>query len=197
MMQLSLYDFDGTLYRGDATRDFWKYCFKKYWWQAYKLPWQLLVIVLWYAGCVSTERVKEVTLSIMNLDHLEQDIIEFWQQHKKNIFPWVADELTKDKAQGYLTICISASPNFLLEPIVHSLNIDYLICTRMEGKCMVHKNCSGTEKVERLKQWADKRAFKVVKMTSDARVDLPLYAVAHHKFWVNKMGIRQPGTPPI
>ncbi len=195
-LQLSLYDFDGTIYQGDATRDFWIYCIKKYKRQFYKVPSQLWMMLLWQMGWCETEKVKEKAMCLVYWDHVARDVSDFWASHHTRIFPWVHDAIREDQTQQRTVICISASPNFLLQPMVKVLGMDDLICSRMHEGRMIGKNCKGQEKLARLKAWAKGRPFQVCKMASDSTWDLPLYNIAEEKIWVNHHGKRFPGTPP-
>ena len=109
-MKIAIYDFDGTLYKGDCSIDFYKFCLKKYPYKILKFPFHIFLGILWKLKIISTKRFKENFLSVVNWENREKDVEEFWSGYKKNIFKWVKEEIKKDKSKKLKIICISASP---------------------------------------------------------------------------------------
>lgn len=190
-LKLSVYDFDGTLYGGDATFDFWKYLLKSGWWRISFLPLQCMCWIFWKAGCMKTERFKEIFLAAAPRKGLQVAVADFWRIHEKKIFPWAFSELENDARRGFMCVCVSASPRFLLEPVLEELGFDAVLCTEMENGKVVSRNCKGEEKVKRLYAFYEGTPFDIVKMISDSDDDLPLYELAERRFRVEKDGTRK------
>jgi phosphatidylglycerophosphatase C len=189
-IKVAIYDFDGTLYKGDCTIDFYKFCLKKYPYKIFKLPYHLFLAVLWKIKIISTNKFKENFLSITNWKNKVKDVEEFWKIYHKNIFFNIKKELKKDKNNNLKIIIISASPMFLLSGIYKKIGADVLIATNFVENKILGNNCKGNEKACLLKKFENNNniKFNIVKMVSDSKDDLPLYKLAKDCYKVNKKG---------
>ena len=143
---MNIYDFDGTIYDGDSSIDFFKFCVKKDKTCLLILPKFFLTLIGYKLKIYDKEKLKSTFFSfVKKFNDLESLILEFWELNKKKIkkFYW-ENKKTDD-------IIISASPEFLLKPIVHQLGVK-LIGTNVDVKTgkIIGKNCYGEVKVERL-----------------------------------------------
>lgn len=202
MKKIAIYDFDGTLYNGETISDFYFFCakYKKrlYLW----LPYFAILYLLKNLHIISLKKFKEECFRFFGRRISTDMVYKFWGVKKKYIFPWVANELRRDRQRGYYLICISATPEFLLSGIVLKyLKFDAFIGTRLnphDNRKIMGKNCKGYEKVNRLYQFLRKnniKDFKIKKMVSDSKADMPLYKIAEQKFYVDKNGKIRKGTP--
>lgn len=144
---MNVYDFDGTIFNGDSTIEFWKFCVKRKPIILCKL-FQFVCYVLKYKlGLCSKELMKEKFYSfLVYFDNIEEVVKLFWEENRYRIKKWYLEQ-KKDT-----DVIISASPDFLLKPICLDLQVS-LISSMVDentGK-LLSKNCHGKEKVSRFK----------------------------------------------
>lgn len=175
------YDFDHTIYRGDASLDFILYCLRHHPVGLIYLPFQAWIMFLYIIGKRDRREVKEAAfLFLKNLTDVDNDLQKFWNIHEHKIEDWFLDKKQPSD------LIISASPEFLLKPILKRLELKQLVGTRMDktnGK-IAGKNCRAEEKVVRLKQYAPN--FKIDSFYSDSLSDMPLLKLAKHPYVVKK-----------
>lgn len=181
MMEIIAYDFDGTIYDGDSSIDFYKFCFSKkksickYWMK------QLFFIVLYVLGIKNKTEMKEALFCFLkDFDHMDELLTLFWRQHEKKIKTWY---LKKNHEQD---VIISASPEFLLEKISKQLKVKALIGSVVDIKSgkFLKENCHGEEKVRRMKEQFPHSI--ILEMYTDSSVDLPMIKLAQKGFFVKK-----------
>jgi phosphoserine phosphatase len=175
---MNLYDFDGTIYRGDSTADFFLFCLKAHPKILLSLPKASICFLMYKLKRVTKTRFKEVFYEFVRLiPNIDDAVYMFWKTHKKNLKSWYL------KQKQPTDIIISASPEFLLTPICRELGVK-LIASRVDkqsGKT-IGENCWGDEKVRRL--------FEVVpdaeinNFYSDAISDQPLATLAQKSYLV-------------
>lgn len=180
-MKVYAYDFDETIYDGDSSVDFYKFCLKKkksickYWFK------QLWALILYILGIKTKTEMKEVFfIYLKDFDNIDILIDEFWNENFKKIKKWY---LEKDHSQD---IIISASPEFLLENPCKKLKVFALIGSDVDksnGK-FLSLNCHDEEKVKRLKE--KYQNVLVLEMYSDSMSDLPMLKLAKHGYLVKK-----------
>lgn len=178
-MTVNAYDFDKTIYDGDSTTDFYLYCLKKY-----KKTWFFLIpnavfgllFLLRIMGKTKfKQRVYRFLLFIPNID---EALADFWNAHKKNIKDFYYKQKREDD------FIISASPEFLLKPMIEELGLKYLIASRVDQYTGIYSgvNCYGEEKVKRLKlQYPN---VSIDEFYSDSRSDDPLARISKKAFLV-------------
>ena len=136
---MNVYDFDKTIYNGDATVHFYFYSIRRHPRVLLRLP-----ALLWYAakfmlGIYEKTQFKEKFYTFLkDIPDIDKDVAAFWETHEKNIKGF-------HKKGG---LVISASPEFLLAPICEKLDMS-LLASRVDkhtGK-YTGKNCHGKEKV--------------------------------------------------
>lgn len=180
-MRVYAYDFDGTIYDGDSSVDFYKYCLKqnksicKYW---LKLAWYLGLYVL---GKKSKTEVKEVFFCFLkDFDDKEELLDSFWNEHFSKIKKWYLDKSHEND------IIISASPEFLLKKVAEKLGTKDLIASvvNIENGKFLKENCHGMEKVKRLKE--KYKEIYIEEMYTDSTSDLPMIEMAKKGFMVKK-----------
>ena len=202
-MKISIYDFDKTMYNGDSFIDFWLYYVKKNIVKLIYLPILIIKFILWKAKILTTQSFKQNMINIFNSNDVNSYVTSFWSKKKHKISPWVDNFLSNDKKNNYESLVISASPIFLLEPVLLEIGIkrNNIICTNTiinkNRLKITGKNCKGKEKVQRLLQWQEKNGFQeieVTKMVSDSKVDMPLYELAEEKYRVVNGNIEE-GMP--
>lgn len=177
--KVNIYDFDDTIYRGDSTADFYKFCLSKYPRIALLLPYQGLCFLLFLMRIMDKTKFKEKFYGFLTwISDIDATIDEFWSIKKGNI----KDFYNRNKREN--DIIISASPEFLLEPICKELGIRYLLASKVNRKTGKYtgENCYGEEKLRRFREAFGE--LEVDEFYSDSRSDAPLAGLAKKAFLV-------------
>lgn len=109
---------------------------------------------------------------------IEKDLPDFWEAHSSKIKPFYLQQKKPDD------VIISASPEFLLEPICSELGVGCMMASKVDPKTGKYTgiNCHGKEKVRRFREKygnADIDCFY-----SDAYCDTPLALIASNSYMV-------------
>lgn len=181
---MNVYDFDGTIYNGDSTVDFYIYAFKHNLSLLRFVPKQLTGFILYMLKRIDKTRLKEYFFSFLTAINVEELVEDFWDKNQIRIYDWYLEQQKPDD------IIISASPEFLLKPICKRLNINYLIASKVNANTgqFTDKNCHGSEKVRRLK--AEYSITHIDEFYSDTHSDIPLAKIADKAFLVKKGQIK-------
>lgn len=182
---MNVYDFDGTLYRGDSTVDFYLFALRRRPSLVRYLPKQALGFLLHGLGRIDRTRLKEYFFSFLPGLDAQQLAEDFWDAHQGRIFPWYPAQHREDD------LVISASPEFLLRPICRRLGIKELIASQVDPATGLFrgKNCRGQEKVAQFQAlYGD---VPIADFYSDSNADLPLARLASRAFLVSDGTIKQ------
>lgn len=174
---MNIYDFDGTIYDGDSSIDFFKYCVKINKKSLLILPKFILVAILYFLKIVEKEKMKsEFFKFVKYFDNINKVVLDFWKFKKYKL----KDFYLKNKNRN--DIVISASPEFLLQPVAKKYNFK-LIATKVDIKTgkILGNNCHGEEKVIRLKE---QKINNCDKFYSDSLSDEPLSKLAKSAYIV-------------
>ena len=177
---MNVYDFDGTIYDGDSTVDFFLFALKHQPTLVRYVPRQALGFLLYGLKRIGKTELKEFFFSFLAGIHADHLAEEFWKQNSHRIFPWYPDQQQPDD------IIISASPEFLLKPICRQLGISRLIASKVDVETgrFIGENCRGAEKVRRLAE--EYRVHAIDQFYSDSHSDLPLAQIAQQAFLIRK-----------
>ncbi len=178
---MNIYDFDKTIYDGDSTAGFIKFCAKRH-----QKTWLTLIPTAWafflYAiGIYTKTQFKEKMYRFLSyVKDIDREVEAFWDSHEKNILDYYIKQ--KDESD----IIISASPEFLLKPIIERLGVKRLIASRVNKLTGEYtgENCLGEEKVKRLVEEYGVRSCD--KFYSDSFSDTPLAEIAKEAFIVRR-----------
>ena len=139
---MNVYDFDDTIYHGDSTFDFYKFCLKKKPSVIFCFPviTALRFVLGFEKKLVFKERFYRFLTCFSDVDTLVED---FWKTHIKNVKDWYKTQHKEDD------VIISASPEFLLTPACRILGIRHLMASRVNKRTGKYtgENCWGEEKV--------------------------------------------------
>lgn len=179
-MKLIAYDFDGTVYKGDSSVDFYKYCFKKnkkiikYW------PKQIWYAFLYIVGIKTKTEMKQTFFSFLKDIDTQKMVTSFWKEHEENLKGWYLQK------KHQKDIIISASPEFLLEPVCKKIGVQELIASKVDCKTgkFLTENCFGEEKVNRLREW--NKDIVISEMYTDSTSDEPMVKLAKQGYMVIK-----------
>lgn len=182
-MILDVYDFDGTLYSGDSSVDFWRFCVARQPALLRYLPCQLWGALGMKLHVLSPEKGKSLFFSFLRGVHLsEQRVMAFWEKNRNRLVRWFCPQ--PDAA----TVVISASPAFLLERVCAQMGVQTVIATDMDSAtgCIRGCNCKGKEKVRRLYECFGEDCVVRSMYTDSMRADRPLLLLAERRFLVKK-----------
>jgi putative flippase GtrA len=138
--------------------------------------WGLLLYLL---GLVDKKQLKErFFVFLQGVEQINERVQAFWQEHKKKICSWYLAQRKPDD------VIISASPEFLLQPICDSLGIVHLISSRVSrySGAFFGENCYGAQKLERVRIYFGDIQFEA--FYSDSLSDQPMTALAKSSFIV-------------
>lgn len=175
---MNVYDFDGTIYHGDSSVDFFLFALKRKPALIQFLPTQSMGFVLYSLKRIGKTELKERFFSFLSAVDVEKQVEVFWDLNQHKIFKWYLEQQRPDD------IIISASPEFLLKPICRRLGVNRLIASRVDtgtGK-FIGDNCRGEEKVRRFV--SEYHVTQIDKFYSDSCVDLPLAQIADRAFLI-------------
>lgn len=185
MIELNVFDFDKTIYDGDSSIDIYVYLIKKKPQIIRYLPVQLFGMLMYKFKLKPKEYFKEKYFSFLKgIKNIDELIEEFWSKNNSKI----KYDLLKDKEN---IVVISASPEFLLEPICNILKVQKLIASKVEKKTgkFLGKNCYGKEKVNRLNNEYD--SYIIKEFYSDSLSDSFLADKAEKSYLVSKNEIKK------
>ena len=180
---MNVYDFDRTIYNGDSSVDFYIFILCKKPYLIVLLPLQVWGMALYLFGIYSKENMKEKFFIFIRFIHVEKMVLCFWEKNRKKIKSWYMQQ--KQDAD----VIVSASPEFLLEPLVRGYLGVNLIASRFDestGK-YIGKNCFGVEKIIRLYEVYPEIAID--NFYSDSLSDVPLAEKARKSFIVKRQEI--------
>ncbi|MBO7253495.1 MAG: HAD-IB family phosphatase [Oscillospiraceae bacterium] len=182
---MNVYDFDGTIYDGDSTVDFYLYALKQNPTILRYTPKQAWGFILYGLKRISKTELKEYFFSFLSSIDTEKLTEDFWNQSRHKIYRWYLDQQQPDD------IIISASPEFLLQPICRRFGIRKLIASKVDPKTGMFdgENCREQEKVRRLEE--EYRVTHIDSLYSDSQSDLPLAQIADKAFLVVNGDVRK------
>ena len=175
---MDVYDFDGTLYRGDSTADFFKWCMRRHPSIALTLPRTgAAAIACFGVHAVDKTQFKAALYRFLpRIPDVEGEVERFWRTHGRNISgPCHA-------SAGDLVI--SASPEFLLRDVCVRRGLA-LIASQVDPHTgrVLGPNCSGNQKIARFREQHPTAIIE--HFYSDSRNDDPLASLAHEAFMVD------------
>ena len=182
---MNVYDFDGTIYDGDSSVDFFLYALKRKPSLLCYIPRQAWGFLLYGMKRISKTELKEYFFNFLSGMDAEKLAEDFWNQNQHRIYKWYLDQQQPDD------IIISASPKFLLQPICNRLGIHHLIASKVDPETgmFAGENCRGHEKVRRLE--VEYRITHIDSFYSDSQSDLPLAQIADKAFLVVNGDLRK------
>lgn len=183
---MNAYDFDGTIYDGDSTIDFYLYCISKNPKILKSIIRQGKGVVLYLLKKIDKTGMKQYFYSFLNqIDNVDELLEKFWEKNISKIKPWYLEQKKDDD------VIISASPEFLLQIICEELEIKNLIASKVDkntGRCL-EKNCRGEEKVKLFNKMFNDE--EIDKFYSDSKSDLPLAKCSKTPYLVRKNKIEK------
>lgn len=182
---MNVYDFDNTIYKGDSTFDFYKFCLRRHIGIVKLFPSLLGAFTKYYVLKKGTKtQFKEVMYKFLTFVDTEKEVDLFWDSHIKNIKPWYK------KQQKENDLIISASPEFLLKPAMKRLGIKRLIASQVSPVNGKYSgiNCHGEEKVRLFRK---KYNCEIEEFYSDSYSDTPLAAISKTAYMVKDDKIKK------
>lgn len=184
-MRTAVFDFDGTIYNGDSTVDFFFYALCRKPFLIRYLPKQIKGFLLYTLDKIDKTKLKEHFFCFLSGINCEELVEDFWNVNEKKIYEWYLSQKSDND------IIISASPEFLLRPVCDRLGIENLVASRVDEATgrFTGKNCYGEEKVVRLRE--EYKTIEVERFYSDSESDLPLAQIAKHSYRIRKGQIEE------
>ena len=178
---MNVYDFDGTVYDGDSSFDFFFFSLRRHPSIFLRLPAFAAAFFRYKAKKHDKTAMKQVFFSfVKKVPDIQSEVKAFWDKNEKKIYGWYIGQKREDD------LIISASPEFLLGDICARLGIREPIASRVDEKSggFDGKNCHDREKVVRFA--AKFPDAKIERFYSDSRSDSPLAALADEPFFIEK-----------
>lgn len=176
---INVFDFDKTIYDGDSTVDFWKFCLKQNKKVALTLPKTFIKLCFYYTGLCSKTEFKQTFFSFLkHVPDIDLTVAEFWRANASKLKPWYLE------MKSNTDLIISASPEFLLKPVCDSNGVR-LIASKVDKTTGIFalENCYGEEKARRFNE--EFPNTKINKFYSDSLSDLPLATLSSESFIVS------------
>ena len=148
---MNVYDFDNTIYDGESFIDLFIFLFKKDPSLVKYIPDVINGLYKYTKGTINAEEALEqysdvVTDYYNSIEDFDALVTEFWDTNIHKIKPFYFRQRQDDD------IIISASPEVLLDDVMHRLNIKNYICSRTDGNAHITDLCFRGRKVELFKE---------------------------------------------
>ena len=191
-MKLAIFDFDGTLIRGDSIVPYLLMARRQRLMTLKQLWAAGLAALRCKAGTLDRAQAKGIALSFrakwpaQRLEQLDQ---AFAAELLERVRPKALEEMRARRAAGDLVVLLSASTDHYMRFVASGLPADRLICSRTDEKGSVLLNVHGEEKVRQLQAFLDslpeKADLKESSAYGDSASDLPLLLSTGHPYLVN------------
>ncbi len=182
MTIVDIYDFDGTIYRGDSTVDFIRFLLGK----RKLLALSLLACVPDAVRLLFDKNLTTFKSSLFSRlsEHVDLNAEgrAFWETTaaQDKINEWI-----RQRKRDVPTIIASASPDFELKWIARQLDAD-LICTNCDPKTgmVIGVNCKSSEKVRKIREKYGEVSVRAM-YTDNISADRPLLELAEEQYRVD------------
>lgn len=123
---MNVYDFDKTVFTGDSEDYFFAFLFRKpgFLWDRVRYTWYE---TLYRCKLISKTHSRQAEYRILRkIKNLETVLTDYWDQHEKYMKPWYIAAKRPDD------VIASATPRFIMEPIMERLGLTGLVATDMD-----------------------------------------------------------------
>lgn len=196
----ALFDFDGTLIKGDSIVRFCRYAHQKGLCSTRQLAGGAWASALYFLHLKSAEQSKMAALAFLK-GRSERELSRFCQgffhdELRPRLRKKGLAEIALRKTQGAQVLLVTASPSFYLAPLKRMLGLAEIIGTRMdvdESGCFTGlicgENCKGLQKPLRLAEYlaatGDRLDYESSYAYGDSASDAPMLHLCGHKVAVN------------
>lgn len=191
-MTLAVFDFDGTMIRGDSIVSYLWFARKKGLLSLPRLVRVGLFGALSQAGIVSRQRAKSAALSFRKrLSEAQKAALDqaFAKTLINRIRPEALSAIRDHRAQGDLVVLLSASTDHYMRYVAQGLPVDWLICSTTDETGRVLRNVRGEEKVAALRELLsglpEETDLSLSTGYGDSASDLPLLRLLGRPYLVN------------
>ena len=198
MTRLALFDFDGTLSRGDSVVPFLLFAIRRGWAKRSLLPRSVHAWAKQLRNPGKVVSAKETSLSFLKgrtveeADAFARDFLR--EKIAARLFPEGKKELERLKREGYVIVLVSASADAYMRLIPELLPVDAVLATecltengRYTGR--IRANCRGEEKPRRIQSWLEERNLQPdwenSRAYGDSASDAPMLRMVGHPVLVN------------
>ena len=191
-MTLAVFDFDGTMIRGDSIVSYLLFARKK---GLLSLPYLVragLFGAFSQAGIVSRQRAKSAALSFRKtLSEAQKTALDqaFAKTLLKQIRPEALSAMKDHRRRGDLVVLLSASTDHYMRYVAQGLPVDRLICSTTDETGRVLRNVRGEEKVMALRELLsglpEETDLSLSTGYGDSASDLPLLRLLGRPYLVN------------
>jgi HAD superfamily hydrolase (TIGR01490 family) len=191
-MNLALFDFDGTITRGDTFSSFVRFAVHP---RRKLLGGALLIPVAagYRLNVVSASRARPMVARVAFQGARAASVRESGRRYAAEVIPGVIrrramDRIEWHQRQGDLVVVVSASLDAYLRPWCEAAGVE-LICTELEERGgrltgrYRHGDCSGAEKPRRILERHEPGRYPVVYAYGDTSEDREMLALAHRKYY--------------
>ena len=174
---MNVYDFDNTVFYGDSTFRFYRYCLLRHPSMLLRLP--VLAFDALFLLKKDKQRFKQRAFGFLKrLKDPEGTVTRFWDKNIRRVKPFYLQKMRDDD------VIISASPEFLIVPAVKRLGNATVMASPIDIHTAVYSgpNCHGEEKVRRYRQKYGEAPID--EFYSDSHSDDPMAAIAVKAYMV-------------
>ena len=190
--QIAVFDFDGTLIRGDSVVALLFFARSK---GCLSLPellaagWYGLRYRLRLTDALTAKGRSHAFLARMKDTERQAFLREFAGTLTARIYKDGLAQIQKHRAQGDLVILCSASCACYMQYVAEALAVDALLCTpSADDGTVMGPNCRGEEKVRRVYAWLDQHKMPhgcIAAAYGDTAGDAPILRASLHPVLVN------------
>ena len=204
-ISLALFDFDGTMIRGDSIVPFLSHARKR----------RDVGIMGYLKGCLCGGLF---VLHLMEGGKAKKEALSFYQhlsdEKKKaldqsfakefllpRVYQKAKDTVSEHNKAGRYTILVSASTENYMQYVYEKLVFSALICTKIDETGRVMKNCHGAEKVRRIEEYLQSQGihanFSASFAYGDSKGDLPMLKLCGHPIKANPKKALKKAAPEM
>ena len=192
MIDLALFDFDGTITKDDSLLKFIRFVVGDG-----RFVFGLVVLspilVAYKLKLIPNYKAKQKMLSWFFKGMSKKAFFKVANEYSlvhidKILRPKAMEKISWHKAQGHKVVIVSASIDCWLRPWCEKNGLE-LIATKLEikddivtGK-LLSKNCYGVEKINRIKEIYNLKDFEYIYSYGDSSGDKQMLELAHEKFY--------------
>ena len=144
---MNVFDFDNTIYDGESSFDFFKFCIRKKPSLVKHMPKVAAMLFKYKTSKVDKSEVLDFCSQMLivlaeNKEQLEKSLSQFWSENKAKLKPKLLEMIKSGD------VIISASPSFIFDGIKDELNGAEIISTQVDLELMqITSLCYGDNKV--------------------------------------------------